>query len=177
LRLPEKLGAVSDAPDEAYPPFLVATQTGQIDISKLDLHTPQAAAQEVLNGRIPDNHGAISFGPDGLGAVDLLAVRTSGNKAFFLSTYKSAVNKETYDIEAEGGAVLTLPDGRMRLSAVAIGGAKANWFRGRSLKRVASDIGSITIAPLGLDAIDYEVSDINPSGFIVARKRPFIVSF
>lgn len=163
---PEYIGKVAEDINQAYLPFLVWRETNNMP-RDVTVHAPQDASIDVANGRLPDSGGVINFDKQGIGAVDLLAIRKNTvNEFHILPTQKKAVDEETDKIVDEGGIVLTWADeGRLRIFALAME-SKKNWQ--------TRSIGGIAIQSLGLDAIDCNISEYDKNtGLIVAHKRTF----
>lgn len=164
MTLPRQLGTEFIEGDDSYLPFAVALENGRIDVSRAKIHKPPESAIMVANGTMPDQGGLIEF-TDGVGAIDLVGARLSGDGAIINPTPKIAVNDRTDKIEREGFGVLTFPGGdRLRIFAFAIESRRDFTRRG---------LGSTALVQqLGLEAIDLELVDINKATLTTKSRRP-----
>ncbi len=170
--IPEQLGT----PDfeGGYVPFVVAAESGVLDLDNLELHTPKEAAEAVSDCRIPKHGGAVYYPGQGIGGVDHQAFRTDGRTIHILPAGKDAVDGETHRIVGEGGTVFTMPDGRIKIAALAVTGNLSGWSRGRNTRI----LGGVAVTPLGLDSIEGEMTDFDTeSGIVVVKRRNPIFSF
>lgn len=173
----------TEATDNMYLPYLAALERGGI------IASPETMAEElnmpagvyIANGLIPNNRGAgiVALG-NSLAAYDLSRVTFEGNKMEVTPTPKSAVEHGSGRITEEGGVVLEMGDGRIKLAGLAIDVVAQPWLADRLLgDTFRSRAQRIAVVALSsFDVPEYEITDLNTeTGVIRAQERTKIIGF
>lgn len=161
---------------DPYLPFYAAVELGIITQPEEMIGVlEQPPGVYIANGYIPNNRGAgiVAFG-EKIAAFDLSTVVFEGKNLEVTPCSKSAVEHDTGKITQEGGVVLELGDGRIRLAGVAIDVTQDSW-RARELLRDKYQYVTQAIAVVALSSLDvpeYEITDIEAgTGMMKARVR------
>lgn len=159
------------AETDPYLPFPAALEAGVIT-------DPQAMARpfitppgvDIGNGRIPNNKGAGIFDlPGDIAAFDHASLEFSDNKLYILPAPKEAVNDEG-QIVREGAVVMGQGNGLLKIVALAIDTFDKPWIAHKYNRR-GTPMGKIATISLGMEAPEFEISDISSSGMITASPR------
>jgi hypothetical protein len=172
-----------EASENPYLPYLAALERGGIIDSPEnmaeELHEP--AGVYIANGLIPNNRGAgiVAVG-NSLAAYDLSRVAFEGKAVEVTPTPKSAVEHDSGRITQEGGIILEMGDGRIKLAGLAIDVVSHPWLADRLLQNTYRPV-SRRIAVVALSSFDvpeYEITDLNiDTGVIRAQERNKIFGF
>jgi hypothetical protein len=177
----ESLG--SETAENPYLPYLAAIEKGGI------IDSPETMAEElaepagvyIANGLIPNNRGAgiVAIGNE-LAAYDLSRIAFERKHIEVTPTPKAAVEHDSGRITQEGGIVLEMGDGRIKLAGLAIDVTRQPWLASTLLgDRFRPLSRRIAVVALGsLDVPDYEITDLNvDTGVIRARETQKIYGF
>lgn len=173
----------SESAENPYLPYLAAIERGGIIDSPEEMvrDLDQPAGVYIANGLLPNYRGAgiVNIG-NGLGAYDLSRVAFDRNNLEVTPTPKESVEHDTGRIIQEGGIMLEMGDGRIRLAGLAIDVSLQPWLASRLLgDRLRPITQRIAVVALGsLDLPDYEITNLDAeTGVILARERRKVFGF
>ncbi len=159
-----------------YEPFMAALQSGVLNAENIVRRALTDPIGVVLgNGRVPHHKDAgvvaVGDGDEAFLAVDhVQLVEMDGSSIQIGPSSKDAVNALDGQVRGEGLFTITMPDGLLRIVGVAVDAAKRPWLT--DSLRATRTAGGLAIVQFGLDAMDYEVSDVDTeSGILTAKPR------
>ncbi len=159
-----------------YFPLPAALARGAVDLTNKTVTALRDPLGVILSaGHMPrhDEAGMVetSAGPMAVDHSSLIKLDSTGLEV--APSSKDDVAKKDGEIKASGTLTLTSPDGLLRIIGVAIDQVKHPWLAER-LNAVGA-VGKTAIALFGLEAADYEVTDIDSkTGIIIARPRRYV---
>lgn len=171
---------IVDAPVERpYLPFLPAVESGVLRLADIALRTLKVPlGVSLVNGRLPHaaDAGVIDT-PEGVLAVDHTHIISYDRTTLKIGpSCKSdvATQEDGEGVFQSGGALSIANDqGWFRIVGAAVDRIRDPWLAHRL--QAAHTAGRTAVALFGLEAADYEVTDIDPdTGIMTARPRRVI---
>jgi hypothetical protein len=163
-----EFGEIAQAGQDAYIPYLPATEFGMLDVDELvssqGVNNPQSAALLVRNGVMPRVAGVIGRSGQVIGAYDHVAVEyfKPDKELVVVPTTKQAVDQGSKKIEKPGLVTLTLESGLIRPVYAIDDESRANW--NNKFRRC----GGLAVMPL-VHIAPLEITSIEQNGLITAK--------
>ncbi len=184
MSLLRPVGSLPAAGETGYLPFPAAVAAGIFSPEDLCPNPPQAAADEVLRGLIPDNAGLVDLGRGRVAAYDLTASIPISGGLELPPTTKRVVHPGSRVVLGEGVISLVFDTGLVRPVAIAQEVSQAEWASCVTDRRrphgrrpgSAARLGKIVVQriPFG-DYPDYEIDGITEAGGLRVVPRAIIL--
>ncbi len=154
-----------EMPSKPYLPYLAAVESGVVEPDELvPQHLDEPLGVLLQNCQIPTEQAGLIVVGGQTHVCDHASVIDSGKDRLFLGPSSKNDVASGGEIRDSGLLVLTRPNGLLRIIGMAINSAENPW-----LVRT-NNLGGIAVKMFGIEAIDYEPTDVDKDGIITAKK-------